>query len=82
MTQFGIGKIIVVVVLGLLGWALCGAVMFIGMSVTSLATTLILHAIGAPIFFWGDLLALLQQAALFVTHRNCCRVFTVSQRCE
>ncbi len=37
--------------LGALGWALCGAIMFIGMSVMDLQTTLIVHAIGAPIIF-------------------------------
>jgi hypothetical protein len=30
-------------------WALCGAIMFIGMSIWSMETTLIVHAIGAPI---------------------------------
>jgi hypothetical protein len=33
------------------GWVLCAATMGIGMSLTSLRITLILHAIGAPIFF-------------------------------
>lgn len=37
--------------LGILGWALCGAVMFVGMAVTSLRVTLIIHAIAAPIIF-------------------------------
>lgn len=35
------------------GWVLCAATMGIGMAVTTLDTTLILHAIGAPIFFCG-----------------------------
>ena len=34
-----------------IGWLLCVATMGIGMAVTSLSTTLIIHAIGAPIFF-------------------------------
>jgi len=34
-----------------IGWALCGAIMGIGMSITSLQTTLIVHAIGAPAIF-------------------------------
>lgn len=38
--------------LGLLGWALCGAIMFIGMAVTDIKTALIIHVIGAPIVFW------------------------------
>jgi hypothetical protein len=33
------------------GWAFCAAIMGIGMAVTSLQTTLILHAIGGPIGF-------------------------------
>jgi hypothetical protein len=36
-----------------LGWMLCAATMGIGMAVTSLENTLIIHAIGAPIFFAG-----------------------------
>ena len=34
------------------GWALCAATMGIGMAVTSLENTLIVHVIGAPIFFF------------------------------
>lgn len=37
----------------LVGWALCAATMGIGMAVTSIQTTLIIHVIGAPVFFWG-----------------------------
>jgi hypothetical protein len=44
-------KIIVILIHGLVGWALCAATMGIGMSVTSIENTLIIHAIGAPIFF-------------------------------
>ena len=33
------------------GWALCAATMGIGMAVTTLQNTLVIHAIGAPIFF-------------------------------
>jgi hypothetical protein len=44
-------QLIIPVLLGLLGWALCGAIMFIGMSVTDIQTTLIVHVIGAPIIF-------------------------------
>lgn len=33
------------------GWALCGAIMGIGMALTSESTTLMVHAIGAPIVF-------------------------------
>lgn len=44
-------QILVIAFFGLLGWALCGAIMFIGMAVTSMQTTLITHAIGAPVIF-------------------------------
>ena len=30
-------------------WAICGAIMFIGMAVTSMPITLTIHAVGAPI---------------------------------
>lgn len=33
------------------GWALCAATMFVGMSTTTIQNTLIIHAIAAPIFF-------------------------------
>lgn len=33
------------------GWALCGAIMGIGMAITSIELTLIAHAIGAPVIF-------------------------------
>ena len=41
------------VILGLafVGWALCAVIMGIGMSVTSLWNTLVIHAIGAPVIF-------------------------------
>jgi hypothetical protein len=51
MRQLTPKKIAVILALGLLGWALCGAIMFVGMSITSLETTLVVHAIGAPIIF-------------------------------
>jgi len=51
MKQLGLKQIATIVILGAVGWALCGAIMFIGMAVTDLQTTLILHAIGAPIIF-------------------------------
>jgi hypothetical protein len=42
---------LVIAAFGLVGWALCGAIMFIGMAVMPLETTIIVHAIGAPIIF-------------------------------
>jgi hypothetical protein len=44
-------KVIVVLVLAFVGWALCAAIMWIGVTVTSVMNTLIVHAIGAPIVF-------------------------------
>ena len=43
--------IVVILVLGFVGWAGCGAIMFVGMAVTTMQTTLIVHAIGAPVIF-------------------------------
>ncbi len=48
-----IQKIMIVLAHAFVGWMLCAATMGIGMSVTSMSTTLIVHAIGAPIFFAG-----------------------------
>lgn len=41
----------VIGVIGLVGWALCGSIVFVGREVTSIDTALIVHAIGAPIIF-------------------------------
>jgi len=51
MKQLTFNRAIIIAALGLLGWALCGAIMFIGMSIMSIETTLIVHAIGAPVIF-------------------------------
>ena len=51
MKDLKMTEIAVIVLFGVVGWALCGAIMFIGMSVTSMQTTLIVHAVGAPIIF-------------------------------
>jgi hypothetical protein len=44
-------KIIIILVFALIGWGLCGAIIGIGRSVTSMDNTLIIHAVGAPIIF-------------------------------
>ncbi len=44
-------KLITLLVHAFIGWALCAATMGIGMATTSLQNALIVHAIGAPIFF-------------------------------
>jgi hypothetical protein len=51
MEKLNFGRIFIITALGLLGWALCGAIMFAGMAILSLETTLIVHAIGAPVIF-------------------------------
>jgi len=44
-------KIVIIVVHAFIGWAFCTATMVIGMAALSLESALIVHAIGAPIFF-------------------------------
>jgi hypothetical protein len=46
-------KIVIILAHAFVGWALCAATMGIGMAATSIDNTLIIHAIGAPIFFAG-----------------------------
>jgi len=45
------GQLGVITIHAFIGWALCAATMGIGMAVTSIQSALIVHAIGAPIFF-------------------------------
>lgn len=45
-------ELAVVLLLAFAGWAFCGAVMWIGMAVTSLMNALIIHAVGAAIIFF------------------------------
>jgi hypothetical protein len=65
------------IVLGhaLVGWALCGATMWIGMGVTTVATAILIHAVAAPLFFalisaayfkWFHYTTPLQTASIFV----------------
>jgi len=46
-----IKKLFIILAHAFVGWALCAATMGIGTATTSLENTLILHAIGAPIYF-------------------------------
>jgi hypothetical protein len=46
-----IKKVLTVLVHAFVGWALCTASMVIGMATMSLESALVVHAIGAPIFF-------------------------------
>jgi hypothetical protein len=42
---------LIILIFGILGWALCGAIIGIGRSITSMENTLIIHAFGAPVIF-------------------------------
>ena len=42
---------VVILVFAFIGWAACGVTMGVGMALTSIDATLIIHAIGAPIYF-------------------------------
>ena len=44
-------RIAVIGIIGLVGWALCGSIVFIGREVVAIETALVVHAIGAPIIF-------------------------------
>jgi hypothetical protein len=46
-----IKKLVTILAHAFVGWALCAATMGIGMATTSLQNALVIHAIGAPIFF-------------------------------
>ncbi len=46
-----IRKVGIILAHAFVGWALCAATMSIGMATTSINDALIIHAIGAPIFF-------------------------------
>jgi len=51
MDEMRIGKIVIILVHAFVGWVLCGAIIGIGRGATSLESTLIIHAIGAPVIF-------------------------------
>jgi hypothetical protein len=44
-------KMNIILLHAFVGWLLCGAIMWIGMAVTSLLNAQIAHAIGAPVIF-------------------------------
>ena len=50
MNKLEFKKIIIVLIHAIIVWGLCGATISIGRSVTTMGTTLIIHAIVAPIF--------------------------------
>ncbi len=51
MRHIGVRKVLVILVLGLLGWALCAATMGFGIAYLGVQTALVVHAIAAPVFF-------------------------------
>ncbi len=50
MDKLNFKKIIIILIHAFIVWALCGATISIGRSITTMGTTLIIHAIVAPIF--------------------------------
>lgn len=51
MDQFTLITVPIILAHAFVGWALCGAIMFTGMRLTSLKKTLVIHAIRAPVIF-------------------------------
>jgi len=51
MNKISVKNLLVILAHVSVGWVLCGAVMFACMALTSMETTLIAHAVGAPIIF-------------------------------
>jgi hypothetical protein len=49
----GLTKVVTIFLHALLGWGLCGAVIAIGRSTTSMENTLIIHAVAVPLIFGG-----------------------------
>ena len=47
-------KLVIIIVHAFIGWMLCAATMGIGMAIMTLEKTLIVHVIGAPVFFAVD----------------------------
>lgn len=67
--------VIIILVHGIVGWALCGSIIGVGRQLWTMETTLIVHAIGAPIiaavvsliyFTFFNYTTPLQTAAVFV----------------
>lgn len=51
MKQPSVRQMSVIGLFGLVGWALCGSIVFIGRGFMPMDTTLIVHALGAPVVF-------------------------------
>jgi len=50
MEDLDLKKIAILIIHGIIIWVLCGMIMYIGMSITTIEITLIIHAILAPTF--------------------------------
>lgn len=50
MENLDLKKIAIIIPHGIIIWVLCGMIMYIGMSITTIEITLIIHAIFAPLF--------------------------------
>ena len=74
MEKLNLQRIVAIVVHALIGWALCGAIMWIGMAVTSMENTLIIHAVGAPVVF-GAISAIYFKAFNYTTPLQTAIVF-------
>jgi hypothetical protein len=48
-----IRQILVLLTFALIGWGICGAIIGIGRSLTSMQNTLVIHAVAVPIVFGG-----------------------------
>jgi hypothetical protein len=51
MTRENIKRVGILLFLGLIGWGVCGGIIYVGRSITSMENTLIIHAIAVPIVF-------------------------------
>ena len=43
---------LIIIIMGIVGWGLCGLSFYAGLSITSITGALIIHAIAAPIIFY------------------------------
>src|SRR5271157_2090515 len=44
-------KLVIVLLHAVIGWALCAATIGVGMAVTTVQNALVIHAVGAPVYF-------------------------------
>ena len=51
MNRLDTQRVLILLVHALVGWALCTAIIAVGFALTTVQTTLVLHAIGGPILF-------------------------------